>query len=328
MKINVHFLRLGLFIQGLSAGLCSLPCRAAERGLPPAGLAPVELRCEFQVNPLGIEEIQPRLSWQLVSAERGARQVACQILVSSTPELLQQDKGDLWDSGRLESDESIGTVYAGSPLVSQEHCFWKVRAWDAQNHAVWSEPAEWSMGLLASTDWQAPWIGYDAARTNAQPVSPFAHAQWIWFAPDGDKPPKGVRLFSRDFSLPVGGTISRAELTATADDGFQFAINNQIVLANPPGNESWRHPQQTDVTTALQPGVNHLSVLAENADAGAAGLAGRDHWGWANHSPGDGWFLARRLEYGNQLAEPAAGGGCLVASAGYWGIWRGSVGNS
>lgn len=237
-----------------------------------SGLTPVGLRCEYRVNPLGIDEIHPRLSWQLVSAERGARQVACQILVASTPVLLQQDKGDLWDSGRVESDESIGTLYAGSPLLSQEHCFWKVRVWDAQNQAVWSTPAEWSMGLLDPTDWLAQWIGYDAARTNCQAVSPFEHAQWLWFAPDGGKPPKGFRLFARDFSLPAGVTISRAELTATADDGFQFAINNQTVLASPPGNESWRHPQQTDVSTALQPGVNHLLVLAENADAGAAGL--------------------------------------------------------
>jgi alpha-L-rhamnosidase len=265
MKFTGHRLRHGALLLGLLAGLLMDRCLAD-------GLTPVALRCEYEVNPLGIQETEPRLSWQLVSAQRGARQIACEILVASSPELLQQYQGDLWDSGRRESDESIGTVYDGRPLVAQEHCYWKVRVWDAQNHATWSQPAEWSMGLLEPADWRAHWIGYDAARLKSQSASPFAHAQWIWFAPDGGNPPKGSRLFSREFSLPDDVKISQATLTATADDAFQFAINGQIILTNQPGNESWRHPGQTDVTKALHPGTNHLLVQAENAELGPAGL--------------------------------------------------------
>ncbi len=235
-------------------------------------LSPVALRCEYLVNPLGIEATNPRLSWQLASAQRGARQVAYQILVASSLEVLRQDKGDLWDSGRQESDESIGTVYAGAPLAAQEHCFWKVKVWDPQGHAVWSAPAEWSIGLLKPADWQAQWIGYDAARLRSQGTSPMAHGQWIWLAADRGNPPKGLRVFARDFSLPDGVKIQQATLTATADDLLQFSINGQLVLPVKPGNVSWKNPQQTEVAKVLHPGVNHLLVQVENAEEGAAGL--------------------------------------------------------
>ena len=268
MKLSVHLSRLCILIMSLLAGLVMNRCVADANEVPAAGLVPIALRCEYEVDPLGIQEIQPRLSWQLTAAQRGARQTACEILVASSPELLQQDKGDLWDTGRRENDESIGTVYAGTPLVAQEHCFWKVRVWDAQNHAAWSQPAEWSMGLLNPADWRAQWIGYDAARRQSQSVSPFEHARWIWLAADGDNPPKGFRRFSRDFSLPAGVEITGAELSVAADDAMQIAINGQVVLAS----DSWKIPQRADVTKELHPGVNHLLVQAENAEAGPAGL--------------------------------------------------------
>ena len=130
-----------------------------------AHLKPVYLRTEYCVDPLGVDVTQPRLSWQLESNQRGSKQTAFQILVASSPKLLQQGNGDLWDSGRVASDETIGTAYAGSLLISQEHCYWKVCVWDADGHSTWSSPAEWSMGLLKPEDWKAGWVGYDEERT-------------------------------------------------------------------------------------------------------------------------------------------------------------------
>jgi len=89
------------------------------------------LRCEYLVNPLGIDAAKPRLSWIMTSSRRGEKQTAYQILVASSPKLLANDKGDLWDSGKVASDESAQIVYAGAPLVSRQSCFWKVRVWDS-----------------------------------------------------------------------------------------------------------------------------------------------------------------------------------------------------
>ena len=122
------------------------------------------LRCEYHNNPLGIDITEPRLSWISQSEKRGWKQSAYQILVASSQENLDQDRGDLWDSGKVEAKQSTQIPYAGKALLSHTPCFWKVKAWD-QNGAAspWSQTASWSMGLLNEADWQAQWIGHDKA---------------------------------------------------------------------------------------------------------------------------------------------------------------------
>ena len=100
------------------------------------------LRCEYRVDPLGIGVTQPRLSWEMSDARRGAAQTAYQILVASSREKLADDEGDLWDSGKVASDQSSQIVYAGKPLASRMRCCWKVRLWDAEQKASdYSKPA-------------------------------------------------------------------------------------------------------------------------------------------------------------------------------------------
>jgi len=119
------------------------------------------LRCEYLQDPLGIDVPEPRLSWIVSSDRRVARQTAYQILVASSPDLLKDDHGDLWDSGKVASDKTVLILYAGAPLSSRAACYWKVRAWDeAGRQTDWSKPAMWTMGLLQENDWTADWIGY------------------------------------------------------------------------------------------------------------------------------------------------------------------------
>ena len=126
-----------------------------------------QLRCEYLRNPLGLGETSPRLSWIIESDRRGEIQTAYQILVASTAELLTADQGDLWDSGKVVSDESCQIIYSGKPLFSRQRCFWKVRIWDRYGHSThWSQVAQWQMGLLQPSDWQAQWIGANPPATN------------------------------------------------------------------------------------------------------------------------------------------------------------------
>ena len=130
------------------------------------GMTVTSLDCEHQENPLGVDAPQPRLSWVLQSSQRGDRQTAYQILVASREALLNKDSGDVWDSGKVISDDTIQIPFAGKPLKSSQQVFWKVRAWDASGKVSrWSSPATWTMGILNEADWQAKWI---AAPTNAQ----------------------------------------------------------------------------------------------------------------------------------------------------------------
>ena len=88
------------------------------------------LQCEYLKDPLGIDATQPRLSRILASDQRGQRQTAYQVVVASSPELLKQGQGDLWDSGVSRPIRGAHVVYAGRPLGSYQRCFWKVRVWD------------------------------------------------------------------------------------------------------------------------------------------------------------------------------------------------------
>jgi len=125
------------------------------------------LRCEFQTGPVAIDVTRPGLSWNLSSAIRGAGQTAYQILVASSPSKLTADQGDLWDSGKVESDRSVHVEYAGKVLVSRQSCHWKVRVWlDGGKTSGWSKPATWTMALLAAEDWQAKWIRFPSVTTN------------------------------------------------------------------------------------------------------------------------------------------------------------------
>jgi alpha-L-rhamnosidase len=142
--------------------LLLVPLAALQAASGPAVIQPTNLRCEYLTNPLGIDELQPRLSWVLETrnpAARGLRQSAYQILVAASPASLAENKGDIWDSGKVDSDETVGIAFAGKVLQSRDECHWKVRVWDQDGRmSEWSRSARWSMGLLSSKDWKAKWI--------------------------------------------------------------------------------------------------------------------------------------------------------------------------
>jgi alpha-L-rhamnosidase len=121
------------------------------------------LRTEQQETPLNVESRQPRLSWVISSNERGVMQQAYRLLVATSPEKLAAGEGDLWDSGRVNSDASVWVPYAGKALKSNQRCYWKVKVFTTKGESDWSEPAEWGMGLLGETHWGGMWIGWDRA---------------------------------------------------------------------------------------------------------------------------------------------------------------------
>ena len=139
------------------ASLICLSCMQRDTGR----LKPSELKCEFRDNPLGIENANPELSWILHSEKRGQMQSAYRILVASSEENLKRNIGDLWDSHKVISGQSVHILYKGRKLSSGLHCFWKVRVWDKEDKkSDWSEQASWEMGLLNPEDWKAKWITY------------------------------------------------------------------------------------------------------------------------------------------------------------------------
>ena len=151
-------LRQFLIVLILSVSIIIIGC--ADRKA--ADVTVESLKCEYLDNPLGIDILQPRLSWKMSSNTQGQKQTAYQIIVAGSSEKLLQGDGDLWDSGKIISDRSVNIPYNGSSLESGMECWWRARVWDMNGDpAPWSEPSKWSMGLLNPDDWQAEWIGAD-----------------------------------------------------------------------------------------------------------------------------------------------------------------------
>jgi len=184
-------------------------------------LALTDLRCEYLVDPLGIDTPRPRLSWMLASNRRGERQTAYQVLVAQSRERLAANEGDLWDSGKVESDQSVHVTYDGVELSSHTQCYWKVRVWDKTSRASgWSAPARWSMGLLEPADWKAKWVGRDEAPAHESgaengPVSPSEHRRLP------------ARMLRREFS--VAKNVKRATAYVCGLGYYELYLNGAKV---------------------------------------------------------------------------------------------------
>jgi alpha-L-rhamnosidase len=158
-----------LFLSISAVLIFASPHGSAQTSFP---LLITNLRCEYLTNPLGIGAIQPRLSWVLESGDssaRGQRQTSYRIIVSSSLEKLKSDDGDVWDTRRVPSDQTIQMSYAGKPLRSKLAYYWKVRIWDENDRpSNWSAPASWTMGLLEKSEWAAKWISDPTIATTSE----------------------------------------------------------------------------------------------------------------------------------------------------------------
>jgi alpha-L-rhamnosidase len=225
---------LGLLILGVGS---LIP--AAEPAL--RGVGPIELRCEYAENPLGVDVTTPRLFWKLAGDERGQRQTAWQIIAASAPDKLAAGQGDLWDSGRVMSDETTHVRYAGRALLSSAQVFWKVRVWDKDGEpSPWSTPASWTMGLLNEPDWRARWISAAAGET---------------------------MLLRREFIVKPG--LKRAVAHVCGLGQYEMSVNGRKVGEDllAPG---WTKYDKTclydtrDLTSLLAPGTNAVGLLLGN----------------------------------------------------------------
>lgn len=139
--------------------------RTAFSIVPKSSIQPENLRCEYLNNPIGLDELIPRLNWTYKAtnpAAYGQKQTAYRIIVASDMQLLNQNRGDEWDSGWIVSDQMQQIEYKGKALRSDRYYYWKVAAKDEKGIiSGWSKTAYWVTGLLQQKDWKAKWVGTD-----------------------------------------------------------------------------------------------------------------------------------------------------------------------
>lgn len=257
------------------------------------GLVVHNLRTEYLVNPIGVDCVRPRLSWELTSARRGTVQRAYHIIVSADPESLRRGEGDLWDSGRVESGETAQIAYAGSPIASRQRAWWQVRVWDGNDvPSAWSEIAFWERGIDRLTDWKANWI----ALPGLVPDPDLAETREL----DALLP---VPLFRRSFT--VSQTVRRARLYASARGVYEARLNGAKVgdhqLA--PGWTDYDKRVQIqafDITGSIQHGENVIGALVGTGwYAGYVGFEpGARHYGTTPQ-----WLAQLHIDYADGTSE-------------------------
>ncbi len=247
----------------------------------PSDLEPIELRCEYLENPVGIDAQNPRLSWKLSAQGRSRSQSAYQILVASSEELLAEDIGDLWDSEKTASDRSFYLPYEGRALSSGQHCFWKVKTWDQDDVASkWSEASLWTMALLNEEDWKAQWIGFDEAvgDTNykAKPWGNNITKRWEYI-------PLPCPYFRKEFTLDE--PIDQALIHITSLGIYQLYVNG-VKVGNDFFTPGWTDYKKRiyyntyDLKALLQTGKNTIAViLADGWYAGTMATRGQHFYG-------------------------------------------------
>lgn len=228
-------------------------------------LTVINLTCENKIDPLGIDKVSPDLSWQIVSDQRGTLQTAYQILVSSNPENINRNIGDVWDTKRVNNSTSIHIHYAGKPLQSTKTYYWKVMIWDNKNNASnWSEPAIWQMGLLSKNDWKgAQWIAYEKMPDSLRvvPAEPGKGSK-KWQNINDVLP-----LMRKTFA--VKKPVKKATLFLSGLGQFELSLNGAKVgdhFLDPGWTEYKKEALYVpfDVTNQLKQGANAIGVMLGN----------------------------------------------------------------
>jgi alpha-L-rhamnosidase len=280
MRTSVKISFLHAAIVALIPGILLVPIWAHAAANGQSG-APEKLRTDDLVTPLGLDDPTPHFAWQLHDARSGARQSAYQLQVATRRELLASGKADVWDSGRIASDQSVGVSYQGAALKPSTRYYWQIKSWDKDGKAYpASEVSWWETGLIESwSSHQAQWIGYQAWDEAAVRT---AGARWIVPA-DGDELKK-IKSAEHHiaYRLPVtlDSAAEHAELFVTGEDVASAWINGSQVTKGeplPPWKQlPWKKYKQIDVTSQLHAGSNLLAIEITHYVVNPNGMATGD----------------------------------------------------
>jgi len=211
------------------------------------------LKCEYKVNPIGVDVVKPRFSWNLESEQRDVYQTSYQILVASNLNNLDQNIGDIWDSKKIESDQSIQILYSGKALESNQKYFWKVKVWGKNDQTQQSDPSFWTSGLFNQSDWKAKWIGFDIQEGNKNS--------------DPSNRKLSARMLRHEFSITK--KIKSATAFISGLGLFEFYINGKKIgdqVLSPGLTEYNKRAfyMTFDVTKNLQANKNAIGIVLGN----------------------------------------------------------------
>lgn len=226
------------------------------------------LTCEQMDNPIGIDVVAPRFSWKMHCTTRNAMQTAYQIILADNPELLKEDKANVWNSGKVDSDCSLLIPFNGCPLLSSTTYYWKVRIWNEQGECSgWSEPSAFTTGIMKEADWNgAKWIAMEKEGERIAPLLPFLNEEQHERAKDARN--YKMPMFRKRFSLP-DKEIKQAIVYVCGFGHFDLSLNG-LKVGDHFLDPGWtKYDKEAlyvafDVTDCLHKGNNVFGVMLGN----------------------------------------------------------------
>lgn len=285
---------------------------------------------EYVRSPPAIGTRTPRFSWVPPLEGRNRRQTAYHLLVATSAERLEPGKADLWDSGRVESSQSMHVAYAGRPLPGNADCVWSVRVWDESGRpAGWSAPACFGTALLDERDWAAEWIGMGPVEEPS--FDPYVIGQ-------EEATSGGLRLDERDFrkmgaafrdymperraplmrkEFSLAKPVRRARAFVCGLGLFELRINGARVgddVLNTPRTDFRKRVYYFtyDITDRLAPGANTVGLILGNGWYNAQ----KKHWHW--QAP---WYGEPRALVQVELEHADGSSERVVSDASWQGDW-------
>lgn len=218
---------------------------------------PGDLKCEYLINPVGIDTPHPRLTWQMTDERRGAFQTGYRVILGTDSISVSENTGNIWDSGRIKSDRNL-IPYSGPPLVPFTKYYWRVILRDRDNKESYpSTLASFETGMMDNRNWKGSWIS-DTRDITLKPAP----------------------YFRKDFKTTK--KIRSARVYVAVAGLFELFLNGRKAgdhLLDPAYTRFDRRTLYVtyDITSSVREGDNTIGVLLGN--------------GWYNHQSTAVWYF-------------------------------------
>ena len=111
----------------------------------------------------------PSFSWIVPGKSNNIVQISYRIIVSDNMEDAVSEKGNIWDSGVIESNKSTSVLYGGNALYPKKNYFWRVKV-----STTFDLESEWSdVKAFRTADNLSEYVAsfYPQVKTFEQPIS-------------------------------------------------------------------------------------------------------------------------------------------------------------
>ena len=247
----------------LAKSVAAAAKRSSSAARRDCDIGPQDLRLEWRASPIGIDTRRPRLTWTLAtdSHRRAVRQSACQVIFASSENAAQAGRGDIWDSGVLETGELHAVPDRDLSLEPHRPYWCAVRVWDAQARASgFTLPGRFITGMMTADDWRAAWIsdGPDSPVASGPPPAIYRGPAAV---------PRRMPLFRRE--LRLDRPLARAIVSICGLGQYELRVNGRRAGAGvlDPGWSNYRRTilyDTFDVTPFLAEGANAIGVMLGN----------------------------------------------------------------